>query len=60
MIYTPIPINNLLALHKQYSTQTAQIIHLVTKWGICIKACFLLEIYSKTLHLEDLRLKINI
>ena len=30
------------------------------KSGICIKARILLETYSKTLQLEDLRLKINI
>ena len=47
--YTPIPINNLLALHKQYTN--CQLWHLVMKWGICIKTCFLLEIYSKTLPL---------
>ena len=47
-------------MHYINNTQTTQLWHQNMEWRICIKMCFLLEIYSKTLQLWHLGLKINV
>ena len=43
--YSHIKVN----MHNINSTKTTQLWRQNMEWGICIKTCFLLEIYSKTL-----------